>query len=552
MSLFTRRRTWRYAAVAGALLASGLTVSTSSGASSTPSGHVLLVGTWKGVAGQYSSIQAAVDAAQPGDWILVAPGDYREQNDIKNPPSGTALRQGGYGSVLITKDNLHLRGLNRNTVIVDGTSSGTACNSVEANQNFGPVVDGQALGRNGIVVYKANNVSIDNLTTCNFTSGAGDTGNNIWWDGGAGGGVIGLTGYSGSYLTATDQFFNGNSTAGTYGIFSSDAQGSATTLWDSIYAANFNDSGMYVGACRQLCDITINNAYMTGNALGYSGTNSGGSILIENSTFTNNQDGLDTNTQIAGDPPAPQNGACPAGQTPKIKGATTCWILYKDTFSNNNNSHVPHAGTAAAGPLGTGLTISGGRNDTVMDSTFTGNNAWGIMVLPYADSDTPPAGVSCANTGGTELTGLGCIYDPQNVHVLNNKFSNNAGFKNVTNSDMGYIDLFPGVANSCFAGNKNGSKSAIAYPPNLQKQFAACNGTLTSSSPSAPYPTTSLFSTLVTEVLCDTGFSSCPNGANYPKSDVVTLVPRPTTLATMPNPCVGVPSNAWCVNGKLK
>ena len=30
---------------------------------------------------QFSSIQAAVDAARPGDWILIAPGDYHERGD---------------------------------------------------------------------------------------------------------------------------------------------------------------------------------------------------------------------------------------------------------------------------------------------------------------------------------------------------------------------------------------------------------------------------------------------------------------------------------------
>ncbi len=33
---------------------------------------------------------------------------------------------------------------------------------------------------------------------------------------------------------------------------------------------------MYVGACLQQCDITIDHAWMEYNALGYSGTNSGG------------------------------------------------------------------------------------------------------------------------------------------------------------------------------------------------------------------------------------------------------------------------------------
>ena len=37
--------------------------------------RVLRVGTYKGVHGQFKSVQAAVNAAKPGDWILVGPGD---------------------------------------------------------------------------------------------------------------------------------------------------------------------------------------------------------------------------------------------------------------------------------------------------------------------------------------------------------------------------------------------------------------------------------------------------------------------------------------------
>src|SRR5207302_3299068 len=80
---------------------------------------VLRVGTYKGIAGQYSSVQAAVLAAQPGDWVLIGPGDYKEEG-FKGMDEASG--------VLIEKANLHLRGMNRNAVIIDGTKAGArAC-----------------------------------------------------------------------------------------------------------------------------------------------------------------------------------------------------------------------------------------------------------------------------------------------------------------------------------------------------------------------------------------------------------------------------------------
>src|SRR5436305_12901141 len=82
----------------------------------TASAKVVRVGTYHGVKGQYRSIQAAVNAAKPGDWILVAPGDYKTKSFTA--PSGKPDHPAG---VLITKPHIRLRGMNRNGVIVDGT-----------------------------------------------------------------------------------------------------------------------------------------------------------------------------------------------------------------------------------------------------------------------------------------------------------------------------------------------------------------------------------------------------------------------------------------------
>src|ERR671935_1023921 len=104
--------------------------------SGAPSASAMVwrVGTWNGIGGQFKTIQSAVRAAHPGDWILVGPGDYKERGY-----SGQVEPAG----VLITTPNLHVRGMNRNTVVVDGTKPRTPpCSSQPADQG--------ALDRNGI------------------------------------------------------------------------------------------------------------------------------------------------------------------------------------------------------------------------------------------------------------------------------------------------------------------------------------------------------------------------------------------------------------------
>src|SRR5579859_6733567 len=120
--------------------------------SSTTPGKVLTVGSFGGKTGQFTTIQSAVDQAKPGDWILIGPGDYRETASVKD-------------GVFVTTPGIHLRGMDRAGVIVDGTLvSGTACNPAPAAQNI------VAAGRNGIEVYKTDGVTIENMTVCNFLS----------------------------------------------------------------------------------------------------------------------------------------------------------------------------------------------------------------------------------------------------------------------------------------------------------------------------------------------------------------------------------------------
>jgi pectin methylesterase-like acyl-CoA thioesterase len=104
------------------------------GAAPVASPHVLQVGKWNGKQGAFSTIQSAVDAASSGDWILIASGTYHETGSDTD-------------GVRITKSGLHLRGMDRNGVVIDGTRAGFGtCSPDPAAQLLGP----NGAGRNGI------------------------------------------------------------------------------------------------------------------------------------------------------------------------------------------------------------------------------------------------------------------------------------------------------------------------------------------------------------------------------------------------------------------
>ena len=493
--------------------------------------RVLRVGTYHGIRGQYRSIQAAVNHARSGDYILIAPGDYKTRHSAA--PRGFSTRQ---AAVLITKRGITLRGMNRNRVIIDGTRRGPRCNAVKRDQNFGPKSKQGRLGLNGVMVWKARNVKVENLTTCNFLSGAGDAGNGIWWNGGDESGRVGGWGYYGAYITSTSRYYDpkNSSTAAAYGIFSSNWDGGT---WYQAYASNFNDSGFYIGACRQVCNQTMSHIWAEYNALGYSGSNSGGNLVTKYSQFDNNEDGFDTNSQN-GDNPPPQNGQCPNGGISPITHTNSCWVFEHNYVHDNNNPNIPSAGLAAAGPVGTGMSISGGRYDTVMNNTFARNDAWGTIVVPFPDSGPP-----C--TGGTNAGGQ-CIYDEFGDALLNNTYYDNGGYGNQTNGDFGWVNLEPSPT-SCFSGNKDTKGTLTSTPSDAQTLHSSCNGATVDSSLSEPQT-----DTFLAEVGCDSTLYvaasklPCPPGSSYPRRTHVVMHPLPRHLKSMPHPCAGLPRNPWC------
>ena len=333
---------------------------------------VLQVGSYGGQKGTFATIQLAVDAAQPGDWVLIAPGDYHETGA---PDAGVHIMTKG----------IHLRGMSRNGVVIDGTRPGfgTCSNDPAAQVKT-------SSGRNGIEVVQVDGVSIENLTVCNFLGDtSGDGGNQIWWNGGDGRGVIGMGGYWGAYLTASTTYYS-DLNAAYYGIFVSNSKGPGVI--EQSYASNMADSAFYVGACPD-CNAVLRFVHAENSAVGYSGSNSGGHLVVETSEWDLNRVGIQPTSLANDDPPSPQNGACPDD------ASQSCTLIQFNYVHDNNNPNTPGLGLAGSVPIGTGIEISGGRNDTVRGNKVTNNGAWGILINDYPDFSAPTASTYCQ--GGT-------------------------------------------------------------------------------------------------------------------------------------------------------
>jgi hypothetical protein len=474
------------------LLAAAVTLAlVVAGAAPAKSHRTLLVGK----AGSYKTIQSAVDAGHPGDWILIAPGDYKE-------------------AVSITKDDLHLRGMSRGRVIVDGTKSGPACSAKAKDQSFKRGDKG-----NGIEIFKANGVSVENLTACNFLG----EGNQIWWNGGDGSGKIGMTTFHGSYLSATSTFFAQDKPHPTYGIFVSNARGPGV-ISDS-YASNMDDAAYYVGACNP-CNTTLERVWGQHSNLGYSGTNSA-KVLIENSEFDDNTGGIVTNSQNNDDAPSPQLGS----------------TFRKNYVHDNNNANVPSK-PGGLRIVGAGIVVAGGRNNVVTQNRVERNGAWGLLDVLFIDQGKPPKVAHCEGGSATKNDDgtTTCLFDTFANRWTGNTLKGNGFFGNPTNGDLGEVSGKNKPGN-CWSGNTRSDGSAVtAEPADLQTAHSDC--TIENQGDDVT-------SELASQALCDTQIlSPCADDPthHYPRTTKIT-VRRLPKLKSMPNPCKGVPANAWCKSG---
>ena len=134
---------------------------------------------------------------------------------------------------------------------------------------------------------------------------------------------------------------------------------------------------------------------MEDNALGYSGSNSGGSLVIEDSLFRRNSSGVVPNSENPGDRPPPQDGECNRPETPSTPTPTItttdiarCTIIRNDVIVENNNLEAPGLGTAAE-LWGIGVILPGDTADLVEKNIIADNPIDGVLGLEYPNPFPP-------------------------------------------------------------------------------------------------------------------------------------------------------------------
>lgn len=267
------------------------------------------------------TISAAVSLAQPGDLVLVAPGEYHE-------------------SVKIATAGITLRGESRDKVIIDG----------------------RLQQPNGIVVA-APGVAVENLTVENNTQ------NGVLVTGSAKA-VAGLPGTSGGYDTGNEpvtflkSFLVSHVTAtrnGLYGIYAFSAQDGVI---EHSYASGAADSGIYVGQCKP-CNIVVRDNIAELNAVGYEGTNASGEMYVVGNRFAGNRVGLTINSDHQ-EKLLPQRGS----------------VVVGNLVAGNQQAPTPEQ---ADGGWGIGIGIDGGSANQFSRNRISGNINAGMLITATAD-----------------------------------------------------------------------------------------------------------------------------------------------------------------------
>lgn len=399
---------------------------------------------------EYNDIQAAVDAADPGDTVFVTAGEYHPGGTItvSDTPNLTIAGAGRDATFLHGGDHHHDDGGSGHTYaatvplyhegqahnpftdphayvhyIADNPQAWAvdhaqnpvdrATTHVDQAQAYAGNQTGDGDGHHGDE-YDAFFVTADNVTVRDLQI-QDYNGNGVYYDG--------VRGFRVARVDAIDN--------GAYGIY---AIRSTMGVFEDSYAEGHYDSGFYLGEVTR-CDCVIRNVTAVENLIGYSGTGAG-FITIEDSTWRDNAAGIVPN--VLPNEPSPQ-----------------IHLHVEDNTIVDNNNRTAFRNWHFAGslhaPVGSGIIIGGGSYNTVEHNDIRNHDRAGVVITFMF---TQPSGNA----------------------VIDNQFANN---------DL-EIWWDGGGANNCFSGNTD-TDGTIDYDAgtywNQQGDLPECTNDNTATPP---------------------------------------------------------------------
>jgi hypothetical protein len=251
-------------------------------------------------------------------------------------------------------------------------------------------------------------------------------------------------------------------------------------LMQKCDAAGSGDAGLYPGAGadtgeqtiepKQRLSQTIRSCDMHHNTLGYSGTD-GNAVWVHHNNFYDNAEGFSTDVFTA-----PGHPGFPADSD----------LIEKNNFySNNFNPYVPGSDVVPTEPVpvGTGLWIAGGNNNTIRNNHFWDNWRRGSMLFAVPDvfvcSDPSKQVPGCNPTSGASGTSF-------RNHYYNNSMGRDLKGRVKPNGvdfwwDQGGVNAPNPNSGDCWYNNtgKDGTAASVTTDPSapgsLPSNCAAAN-----------------------------------------------------------------------------